>query len=276
MNDLSENTTDDTEIETSVEEVEVTNESVDEVVAENDTETGFDLQNVAKQYFGPENLDAASDAINVILGDENERALLVNFNFDPSNPETVAEGFGLAIVPISARIEGKQVIQSISVAAIPDFTTIAASDNGEQYIRDMVANACMAKVANNSRVRTDGTAGTMPVTLTDFMENQRGKGEGLKAFSAVSADMVKALRKKGLTLMTAAILRNCLQSAQFALEQFEKITEEQWLKITDTMIAMATKEGHDCTIYQSWKDTRNETTIEIADTLDLDGLDDLI
>jgi len=114
-----------------------------------------------------------------------------------------------------------------------------------------------------------------PATITDFLESRRGR-ETLKAFSEIAPLFVKALRKKGITFMTAQILRQTLQSKQFAEVQFEKIPQDAWQKVLDGMIVKSKAEGHDPQILINWKDTRDSTEVADIGELTAEDFDDLV
>ena len=252
-------------------------EDQNETITTNDVEevVQFDMQSIDRQYFAPNEQENAGLEINRIIegaGREN-----VVFNFDPEDAETINDGFGLCIVPNTRREQGKgTVTYGVTVAAIPDPTTVLAHEKGEEFLRTLCIDTLVAKIANSARVRPDGSSGTLPVTITDFMERRSSKGEGLKTYTELSSHFVKALRKKGLKLINAQLLRSCLQSATFAEEQFEKITQEQWVQVLDLMIAKADEEKLDPAILNDWKDKRDSFDIETVDEVDFNDLGDLV
>jgi hypothetical protein len=240
-----------------------------------ETETVFDMQSIDRKYFPPNDMENAGLEINRIVegaGEDN-----VVFNFDPNDAETISDGFGLCIVPNTRREAGKgTVTYGVTVAAIPDPTTVLAHEKGEEFLRSLCIDSLVAKIANSARVRPDGSSGTLPTTITDFMERRSSKGEGLKTYTELSSHFVKALRKKGLKLINAQLLRSCLQSATFAEEQFEKITQEQWVQVLDLMIAKAGDDNLDPAILNDWKDKRDQFEIETVDEVDFNDLGDLV
>ncbi len=241
--------------------------------AETPDEVKFNLQDVERSYFSPEELQSASESVETIMENVDEK--LVQFNF--ANPEEITDGFGLAIIPNTKRVEGVgTVTQSVTIAMMPDPSTILANEKGESFVRDLIISSMFAKVANSARVRPDGTSGTLPVSVADFMENRRGKGEGLKVYTEIASHFVKGLRAKGLKLINAPILRNCLQSAQFAEEQFEKIEQVQWVFILDLMIAKAQQLKLDPALFIDWKDKRDAFAIDTVDEVDFSDLAGLV
>jgi len=248
-----------------------------ETTEETETEEteDFNLQDVERIYYGPDELENASVAINEIMANVDGKN--VTFNFKPDDASSIPDGFGLAIVPNTRRVEGQGVVTyGVTVAAMPDPSTVLANENGEDFVRKLVTENLLSKVANSSRQRPDGTSGTLPVSLADFMEARRGRGEGLKTYTAIASHFVKALRKKGLKLINAQILRNCLQSAMFATEQFEKIEQSQWELVLNLMIAKANEQKLDPAILNDWKDKRDAFEIESNEDVDFGDLADLI
>lgn len=239
------------------------------------SEEKFTISDVKKRYFSPDQLQEAQDYLVKIT--EVAKEGQIKRNFKPE--DTFPDGYGLAVVPISKRQSetGKgNVTIGIAVAAIPDPAIVGAHDKGSNFIRQVITDNFMSKVANACRPRPDGSvAASMPLEIEDFIESQRGGGL-LKAFSEIAPLFVKALRKKGIKYMTSQLLRQTLQSRAFAETQFEKIGQEQWEKVLDGMVVKATKEGHDPAILQDWKATRDSTEVTEVEDIDLSEFDELV
>lgn len=235
----------------------------------------FTLGDVTRRYFSPDQLPKeASDYLKKVI----EVAAIgeIKRNFDPEKP--FPEGYGLAFIPLSKRdASGKgNITIGIAVAAIPDPELVGAHEKGGEFIRDAITDVFMAKIANACRPRADGTtAPTIPYEIMDFLESRRGR-ETLKAFSEIAPIFVKALRKKGIRFMTAQLLRQTLQSKQFAESQFEKIPQEAWQKVLDGMIVKAKSEGHDPAVLVDWKQTRDATEVPDIGELTAEDFDNLV
>jgi len=238
-------------------------------------ESKFTLEDVTKRYFAPDQLADANEVLAKIVAIATVGQIKRNFEPDAPFPD----GYGLAIVPLSKRHpDGKtgNVTIGVAVAAIPDPETVGQHEKGSEFIRSAITDVFMAKVANACRPRADGTtAPSIPYEITDFLESRRGR-ETLKAFSEIAPLFVKALRKKGITFMTAQILRQTLQSKQFAEVQFEKIPQDAWQKVLDGMIVKSKAEGHDPQILINWKDTRDSTEVADIGELTAEDFDDLV
>ena len=237
------------------------------------------LESLDKEYFAPSDLQAGADRANEVLAICNALNVAPIRNFDPDKP--FEEGYGIAILPISKREEGVTKTTGVCIAAIPDPATIAESEGGEEYIRNVILNAVIAKLQNSVRPRTNGSvASSVPFTVTDFITSSRG-GESMASFSKLAPVFVKALKKKGINYMTVVLLRQVLQSASFATEQFPKFPQEAWENLLDTMIlkcATYQEDGKtialDTAILQSWKETRN--SVEIEQDIDLSDFANLV
>lgn len=232
----------------------------------------FSLQEVERCYFAPDVL--ASEAMPYLEKIESLNDVKITRNFDPE--KEFPENYGLGIVPITKRSDtGKgNVTIGVCVAAIPDVSLVAEHDKGSEFIRNTVHAFFLTKIANAARPKNDGTsAGSLPFSLDSFLE-KREKGEGLKTFTALAPDMVKSLRKRGLKLMTAFILRQVLSSKAFAETQFPKIEQESWLHVIDVMIKAAREKKLDPQVFITWKETRDSATAE-EEEFDLTDLGDL-
>lgn len=254
---------------------EVTNvATTPEAVADTPT-----LETLDKEYFAPSDLQAGADRANEVLAICNSLNIAPIRNFDPE--KSFKEGYGIAILPIKERLEGVTKTTGICIAAIPDPATIAESEGGEEYIRNVILNAVIAKLQNSVRPRTNGSvASSVPFTVTDFITSSRG-GESMASFSKLAPVFVKALKKKGIIYMTVVLLRQILQSASFATEQFPKFPQEAWENLLGTMISKCEtyqEDGKtiklDPAILNSWKETRN--SVEIEQDIDLSDFADLV
>lgn len=259
--------------------IEVTTETTvtGETTSEQPTETEpkvMGLDDVKKRYFSPDTLEDAVAYVNLVSAIE---GIKVQTNFDMADPNALPDGYGLAILPINQRLpdgKGNQTI-GVAIAAIPDPATVGLHEKGEDFIRSIITDVLCARVTNAVRPRADGSvAGTIPFKIEDFLESQRGR-ESLKAFSAIAGIFVKALRRKGLKLITSQSLRTILQSATFAQSQFAKIPQAKWETLLHAMIGSATKLGHDPAVLKNWLETRNETEAQEIEDIDFGDLVEL-
>ncbi len=235
------------------------------------TEKPFDFDAVKRSYFPSLKLTEAQSLIGAITENASAQGIAVRFNFDPTK-EFVA-GYGIAIIPITKRTDERgNIVNGIAIAAIPDIETVQAHQLGQQYVVDTVINSMINKLAN--AVRPRGDAGTVsasvPFTVEDFLTSNRVEGV-LLAFRQLAPVYVKVLKKKGLKFMTEGILRQTLQNAAFAEQQFPKIGQDKWQLILDNMIATATEEKIAVGILTEWKETRDSIEI-MDDDVDLSDL----
>lgn len=233
-------------------------------------ETAFTLDGVKRQYFEPSDLQDAQELVDQIVALD----CRIHRNFDPA--EEFPEGFGLGVIPISTREGSKNVVKSVAICAVPSTETVVSHEDGQDFIRGVLADAFMTKAASAFRPRPDGSvAASVPKSVQDFITSLRGK-EGLKTFTEIAPPFVKALKQKGIKFMTPLLLRQTLQSAAFAAEQFAKINQEVWVKFLDRMIETAETKKLDPQILKHWKETRNEAAvIEANDDVVNDALEGL-
>lgn len=250
----------------------------------NETETATEaaaveapsLETIEKANFTSSQLDAAQAAVGKAteIAAANNCPVTYNFDIEADFPA----GYGIAIDHIAKRGANGNEILGILVAAIPDYETVANFEGGMDFIKEKALDAMLAKLKNAVRPRgEDNTvSASVPFSVTDFITSNRPEGV-LVAFRALAPAYVKMLKKKGLTLMTEAILRQTLQSAAFAEQNFPKITQDKWSTILDSMIEKATSEGKAVGILEEWKATRDSAELPSADVdlsdLDFDKLD---
>ncbi len=234
----------------------------------------FTIDDVDRRFFSPEDLTDAQKAVDQVQ--EHVPAKMVQWNFNPEKDE-VPSGYGLAIVPISQRKLGGEGNETIGVviAAVPDPSLIAGHEKGPEFIREVITDFFLAKVANAARPKASGTS-TLPFSIIDYIERRRGR-ESLKVFTELAPIYVKALREKGLKMLTQALLRQILQSKVFA-EQFNRKLEAKgfWSGVLDKMVEKAKVKGLDPAVLVNWHDTRELAEAIDIDDLDVDELDELV
>ncbi len=234
--------------------------------------TGFDFANVKRAYFPSAQVAEAQEIIGNITEHAEAGGIAIKYNFNTA--ENFPAGFGVAIIPIMKRTDERgNEVTGIAIAAIPDIATVQSHQLGQQYVVDTVINSMINKLAN--AVRPRGDAGTVsasvPGTVEDFITSNRVEGI-LLAFRKLAPVYVKVLKKKGLKFITEGILRQTLQSAAFAEQQFPKIGQDKWQAVLDNMVATATSEGIAVGILTEWKETRDSVEMQ-DDNVDLSDLD---
>lgn len=243
--------------------------------AETEIEEEFSIETVERKFFPPDQLEAAAALISQIQSVVEPD--MIRFNFDPDEQE-VPDGYGLATVPISERQPGGKgnMTVGIVIAAVPDPELIANHEKGQGFIRDVVQDYFLAKVANAARPKATGVPTTLPFSVDDYIERRRGR-ESLKTFTEIAPLYVKALREKGLKMLTQALLRQILQSKVFA-EQFNRNLEERnfWSGVLDKMIAKASSKSLDPAVLANWKATRDQVQAIDVSELDVDELDEMV
>ena len=229
------------------------------------------IATIKKQYFPSAQLDKAQVIMGSMNAIANQYNLDVVFNFDVE--KDFPAGFGIGIVPIAKRSKGETVVLGVAIAQIPDIETIQNHENGNQFVLDAVSNNMMAKLANAVRPRGDNdeTASSIPASVEDFITSNRPEGV-LLGFNTYASAYVKVLKKSGLKLLTTSILRQALQSKAFAEQQFPRVTQDKWLKILDSMIVRADKDGIAVGMLADWKQSRESAEL-VNDDVDLADLD---
>ena len=229
------------------------------------------LDDVKKEYFPSGKLAEAQLAIEKVTAIAEEHGLGMVFNFDTDAEFPV--GYGLALVPITKNIDGANTVISVAVAAIPDLDTVAATEGGQQFISKSVVSSMIAKLANAVRPRgeTGETAASIPLSVADFITSNRPEGV-LLAYRKLAGAYVKVLKNKGLLYITESILRQILQSAAFAEQQFPTIDQAKWEQILDSMVARAEADELAPGMLVEWRESRDSAELVDAN-IDLSDVD---
>jgi len=248
--------------------------AAEEATPETATETEQPtLDSIEKQYYPSASIEAASAAIEQAqtIAESVGAKVTYNFNINDDFPQ----GYGILVDTITKRKadgSGNEAV-GVLVAALPDFETVQNDEQGAKFIREKTIDAMTAKLKNAVRPRGEDGAvsASVPMSVTDFVTSSRPEGV-LVAFRQMAGAYVKLLKKRGLSMMTEAILRQTLQSAAFAEQNFPKVTQDKWVTILDSMIANAKKENLATGIMEEWKQTRDSAELPTAD-IDLADLD---
>lgn len=235
------------------------------------------IQDIERQYFAPNELEKGVTAVAEAVELATKAGAKPVYNFDTE--KDFPAGCGLAIIPISKRDkEGERgnIVENVAIAAIPEPSTIAALEGGQNWIYDTLVSALIGKVANAVRPRGEKgqTAGTIPSAPIDFITSLRTSGESLTAWRDLANKFVSALRKKGLVTLNAQTLRQILQSKEFAETLFPKVNQAVWENVLDAMISRAEANKKEPGILKVWRETRNTTAIEVPE-LDVTDLGEL-
>ena len=251
-------------------------ETVDENDSASEVETATaefktKLDDVKKNYFPSAKLAEAQVEIDKVIEIATEHELGMIYNFEPE--KEFQSGYGIAIVPVSKRANKENVIVGVCIAAIPDLESVQQHENGKQFVQDAVVGNMIAKLANAVRPRanTGESAASIPFSIEDFITSNRQEGV-LQAYRAYASSYVKVLKDKGLKFLTDSILRQTLQSAAFAEQQFPSVPQDKWVQVLDSMIARAAKEGMAPGMLTDWKSTRDSAVLQDRD-VDLSELD---
>jgi hypothetical protein len=229
------------------------------------------LQDVEKKYFSSDAIEAGGAYVNQVveLAQASNIQPLLNFNPD----EAIPDGFGLAVIPLNKRVpERGNVINGICIAAIPELTTVAEADNGQDWINKLVTDALIRQVANAAKPKEEGALTSLPLSVAEFITSARSSG--LAAFNEFASAYVTALKKKGLKFMSKVLLRQTLQSAAVAGQIFPKISQDDWKLVLQSMIQHAQKASIDSGVLKLWLETRDQAEISTAelDLSDIDGM----
>ena len=230
------------------------------------------LQDVDRKYFAPDSLESGQQYINSVLEICEAAGIEAVFNFDTD--AHFPDDYGLAVIPITKRVADEgNVIRGICIAAIPSVDLILSNDSGKSYANKLIQDSLIRKVASEAKPKDDGSLTTLSFKIEDFTTTSRSGG--LAAFNSIASAYVKILREKGLKFMSKALLRNVLQSASFAEQQFPRLEQKNWEVVLNSMVQHVIKEGVDAGVLQHWLATRNSVEVALED-IDLTDIDEMV
>jgi hypothetical protein len=230
------------------------------------------VQDIEKKYFPPAQLEAGSNYINEVIEIASREGVEPIFNFDTAGE--FPDGYGLAIIPLQKRVpERGNLTYGIVIAAIPSVDALAAEEAGVNYINKLIMDALIRQVTVSAKPKDEGAQISIPFKIDEFTTTSRSSG--LAAFNAVATDYVKALKTKGLKFMSKALLRQVLASAQFAEQQFPRLSQDNWNLVLDSMMSHVKSKGMETGVLSHWKSTRDEVEIDMTE-IDLSDLDEMV
>jgi hypothetical protein len=217
-----------------------------------------------RRYFSPSHFQ---DAMDTLKGIQKESIPVVtNFNA----PEDVPRDHGILIQPILERNKEKKggplQLTSYIVAHVPDLSVVQKTDEGVNYLLNALSEVYGRRLKQDlAQAAASHTKPKLPQTMEEFITSETRDN----AFQNLMQATVRKLKENGgsLALITQGILKNTLQSAQFARGMFPKIQQKDWEKVLDSMIAEAKASDLDTTIIQDWKDNRDTFTIEEVESI---------
>ncbi len=233
------------------------------------------IEDLKRLYFAPSDKERAQVAIESARKIAAENNIPVAFNWAAESGEKLPDSHGIAIVPIPQRREGQgNVIIGLHIAGIPSPEAIIQDEIGGKWAVESLVKVLINKYSNAVRPREGQSAVTAPFSLEDFITSAT-RESGLAFFREIQGVWVSALKKKGLKLMNAALLKQTLASAAFAEQTFPKIKQSVWEGLLGKMIASADATGKDAGMISTWLATRASVEFETSE-FELDDLDSLI
>jgi len=234
------------------------------------------MQDMRSQFFSPDQLDVAGTAITAASTIVSNAKGKIVYNFDPAKGD-IHDGYSIIINPIKQRDKktGKSFVVGVTVGAIPTYEILSTTDDGMKYIRDIVNNSIVVKLANSARPNAnDEISTTLPYEVVDFITSNRAEGV-LLAYRKYAPKYIKVLKSKGFKDLTDATFRQVLQSTAFANSTFPNVPQEVWLNIINGMGKLAVADGIVVGMLEDWVKTRDtagmpeEAEIVVDDLMDL-------
>jgi len=209
-------------------------------------------------YFGPDQLeDFAAYAAKVESFEDVDFATNI-----PTNSEgelSPSEGFVLALVPVLRRAnkekkeEGFQ-LDRVVLAQLPAVETLIAKPDFADYVYSSVFSSLENKLTTALKQETQ-----LPSAIADFVISGRKTAD--ITWKEIGADVVKALRAKGIPVDSAKALRSILSSKSYAVAMAPNTSQNVWEKVTDLCIKLAEQRGLSTEVLEHWAATRDETDL---------------
>lgn len=190
-----------------------------------------------------------------------------NTNIETLFTEPLPENHGVLITAISERDTSPEkkgnVTKAVAIYLLP--TVDGVMNYGEGKGRDFVANAVeqafLRKLTPMTKSRMSGEAVSLPGTVGDLVESQRG-GADNKAFTKLAPAVVKMLKGKGLDNINPNILKLVLSSKATAQALFPKMENNgRFVALLDVMIKQAKEQQMDVAVFENWKGSRDQTAM---------------
>lgn len=234
---------------------------------------------IVSQFFvGQEILTHALPIINAIRQLTNPIV-----NGDWVEKETIPDGYGLLIMPISKTVPAstdgsvkKRVFEHCIIAACPTLASVLhhkdkdGNPTGHLYVENAVLSAMQAKLRNGLSRTEDPKDAKLAYTVEEFITSaERGAADqGLAAYKHVAPILVKALGKHDINV-NAQVLRQVLQQTVFAKALFPNVAQNVWQKVISLGKNEAIKAKQKPEIFDRWLETRdsaaNDTTLADID-----------
>ena len=217
-----------------------------------------------RRYFGPSRFQ---EALAQLAEVQKTQGVEVTTNFD--KPEDVPQNHGILFQPVlerAAKRGGPLQLTGMIVAHVPDLSIVQKTDAGTEYLIDALSELYGRRLKQDvAQAQASHAKVKLPQNIEEFVARETRDN----LFQNLMQNTVRKLKKNGgsLALLTQAILKNALQSASFAKGMFPKITQADWAKVLDGMIAEADKQGLETSVLTDWRDTRNDKTLEDVESI---------
>lgn len=231
----------------------------------------LDMDQVKERKFFPASeLEQAIEYYNKLNGSVENVEWFNGLKTDEEGNVILPPGHGVVIIPMQKRNTtepGPMQLTGFIVASAPEFEAVIANPKGAEAVHDAYLDLVARKLRGAVNSADDGPI-IFPETVEAFFERQ-SRGEGLQAFIAVAKSAVKQLREQGFRKMDVNTLRNIFMSESFAAARYPKIPQTAWAAFMDKMKETAKAAGLDVSIYDAWKASRSETTLDDVENIDL-------
>lgn len=241
----------------------------DVTVAQNEATSGETLpgwDDLKKKRYALDNLEGAKSYLAKFI--HLEPVVKRNFNEFSDIPE----GYQVVISPIAKRdkAKGEHVKTGMAIVACPTLALLL-SQGDDSVAAKFVDNRVVDSMVNKAKSQIDSDEG-MPFTIGDFVRSGRGDGT-LAVYNDLAPFFIQALKERGFKNLTATVLRRCLDCAEFALQQFPKVSQNTWEGLVQRFASAATSAGDDPAVFHDWLKTRDQKKVEEVEDFDLDELE---
>lgn len=184
----------------------------------------------------------------------------------------IPEGYQVVVSPIAKndKTQKERIKTGMAIVACPTLALLLSQGDDSAAVK-FVNGRVVDSMVNKAKSQIDSDEG-MPFTIGDFVRSGRGDGT-LAVYNELAPFFITALKEHGFKNLTSTILRRCLDCAEFALQQFPKVSQSNWEGLIQRFASAATNTGDDPAIFNDWLKTRDQKKIEEVEDFNLDELE---
>lgn len=222
-----------------------------------DSKTTF--EDIAKSRHIFTSQDEAATFAEQAVGLAPEGLPIVSFDNDwPENHDVIVK-------VLKTKVGDKQIPKALIVWPMPRIDEILKTEAGQAWVANILHKELDHVLVRPLRdaENVEAMKGELPITIDSFITTQRGAGSRLlQAFTDLQSNIITVLKKNAPWNSHAwrkADLRKAMENSGYASYAFPELEENgKIVEIIQTFIRLAQTKDLDCTLFNTWIDSRNE------------------